>query len=136
MTIAATVSGLSTTINATSKNSAAQQNTLDYNSFLKLLLQQMKSQDPSQPVDQTQMLAQLASFSNVAQTTKINDQLTQLLQSSNAQMGATIIGKTISSAIDQTTGVVKSIQITSTGTSAILDSGASVNLASGFTLLN
>lgn len=136
MTIAATATTSSFPTNTISTTSAAQQNTLDYNSFLKLLLQQMKSQDPSQPVDQTQMLAQLASFSNVAQTTKINDQLTQLLQSTNAQMGATIIGKTISSAIDHTTGVVKSIQITSTGTSAILEGGASVNLASGFTLQN
>ena len=66
MTISATSNTTDSTIGVTSKATAAQQNTLDYNSFLKLLLQQMKSQDPTQPVDQTQMLAQLASFSNVA----------------------------------------------------------------------
>lgn len=136
MTITATNNTSSNAHVATATTSAAQQNTLDYNSFLKLLLQQMKSQDPTQPVDQTQMLAQLASFSNVAQTTKINDQLTQLLQSSSVQTGAAIIGKTITSAVDQTTGIVKSIEITSTGTSAILDSGARINLATGFTLQN
>ena len=136
MTISATSNTTDSTIGVTSKATAAQQNTLDYNSFLKLLLQQMKSQDPTQPVDQTQMLAQLASFSNVAQTTKINDHLTQLLQSSSAQTGAAIIGKTITSLVDQTSGVVKSIEISSSGTSAKLDNGAVVNLASGFTLQN
>lgn len=109
----------------------AQSATLDYNSFLKLLLQQMKSQDPTHPVDQTQMLAQLASFSNVGQTIKINDKLDALIGSSQTQAAPSLIGQTVTSLVDGTTGVVKSIEITSSGSSAILTSGQKLELSQG-----
>jgi flagellar basal-body rod modification protein FlgD len=109
----------------------AQQASLDYNSFLKLLLQQMKSQDPTHPMDQTQMLAQLAQFSNVGQTIQINDKLSSLINATNTQGAASLIGKSITSLTDGTSGIVKSIQITSSGSSAILTSGAKIDLATG-----
>jgi flagellar basal-body rod modification protein FlgD len=109
----------------------AQQASLDYNSFLKLLLQQMKSQDPTHPMDQTQMLAQLAQFSNVGQTIQINDKLSSLINATNTQGAASLIGKSITSLTDGTSGIVKSIQITSSGSSAILISGAKIDLATG-----
>ncbi len=133
MTVTSTTSAVASTVAAATK-SDKQLNALNYDSFLKLLLQQMKSQDPTKPVDQTQMLAQLASFSNVGQTIKLNEKLDQLLQSSGAQMGAAIIGKTITSLVDQQSGVVKSIEITSSGTVAKLDNGLTVDLASGFSI--
>ncbi len=133
MTVTSTTSATASTAAAATK-SDKQLNALNYDSFLKLLLQQMKSQDPTKPVDQTQMLAQLASFSNVGQTIKLNEKLDQLLQSSGAQMGAAIIGKTITSLVDQQSGVVKSIEITSSGTVAKLDNGLTVDLASGFSI--
>lgn len=134
MTVASVTNSQNGTPVASSAKNDKQLNALNYDSFLKLLLQQMKSQDPTKPVDQTQMLAQLASFSNVGQTIKLNDKLDQLLQNSAAQMGAAIIGKTITSLVDQQTGLVKSIEITSTGATAKLDSGVTVDLTSGFSI--
>ena len=46
--------------------------------FLKLLVAQMKNQDPESPMDGTQMAAQLAQFSTVEQLQNANTTLTQI----------------------------------------------------------
>lgn len=51
---------------------------LDRDAFLQLLVQQMQSQDPLDPVDNSQMIAQLAQFSSLEQMTNLNDSFTQL----------------------------------------------------------
>lgn len=43
--------------------------------FLKLMLAQMQQQDPFNPTDQTQMLAQMAQFSQLAGTAEMGDTL-------------------------------------------------------------
>lgn len=58
---------------ATSKTGA------DQNMFLKLLIAQMKNQDPLQPQDSTQYVAQLAQFTSLEKLTGIDDKLSQLL---------------------------------------------------------
>ncbi len=123
--------GATSTSTATATSAVAQQAGLDYNSFLKLLLQQMKSQDPTHPMDQTAMLAQLAQFTSVGQTIQTNTKLDSLISSSNTQAAVNLIGKTVKSLADGTTGTVKSIEITSSGSSAILTSGSKIDLSTG-----
>ena len=45
---------------------------MDYNAFLKLLIAQMKNQDPTEPMTSTQYMAQFATFSQVEQSIKTN----------------------------------------------------------------
>jgi len=52
--------------------------------FLKLLVAQMKYQDPQKPQDPTQMASQLAQFNMVEQQTSTNDLLTKLLAKGGA----------------------------------------------------
>ena len=118
----------------TAPKTVAQQAGLDYNSFLKLLLQQMKSQDPTHPMDQTAMLAQLAQFTSVGQTIQTNTKLDTLISSANTQAAVNLIGKTVTSLVDGTTGTVKSIEITSSGSSALLTSGSRIDLSTGITV--
>jgi flagellar basal-body rod modification protein FlgD len=47
----------------------------DFQSFLVLLTAQLRNQDPLQPLDSTQFVAQLASFSTVEQLVGVNDRL-------------------------------------------------------------
>jgi len=47
----------------------------DFTTFLKLLTAQLKNQDPLKPLDSTQFVAQLASFSSVEQQVKTNQAL-------------------------------------------------------------
>ena len=50
---------------------------VDYQSFLKLLVAQMKNQDPTDPMDSTQYVAQLAAFSQVEQA--VSDRVKEFL---------------------------------------------------------
>lgn len=51
---------------------------LDKTAFLKLLVAQLKNQDPLQPQDNSEFVAQLAQFSSLEQTMGINDRLDML----------------------------------------------------------
>lgn len=47
----------------------------DFDSFLRLLTAQLRNQDPLQPIDSTEFVAQLASFSTVEQLIGVNETL-------------------------------------------------------------
>ncbi|MFY9227572.1 MAG: flagellar hook capping FlgD N-terminal domain-containing protein [Blastocatellia bacterium] len=64
---------------ATSGTSATKNSTPDQETFLKLLVAQLKNQDPLAPQDGTQFVAQLAQFSSLDQLININQQLAELL---------------------------------------------------------
>lgn len=102
---------------------------LNYDSFLKLLLQQLKSQDPTSPVDQKETLAQLASFSNVEQTIKLNQKLDTMLNQQRVLDASSIIGKHVESLVDNTTGKVTSVDVLQGKMFAILDSGVKLELS-------
>lgn len=54
------------------KNSLAD---LDSGDFIKLMTAQLKQQDPTNPTDNNEMLAQMAQFSSLASTTKSGETL-------------------------------------------------------------
>lgn len=105
--------------------------TLDYDSFLKLLTAQMKFQDPTKPMDSTQFVSQLASFSNVEQSIKMNSKLDALITSTGLNQADGLIGKTVTSADGTVTGKVASVRIFSDGVVAELVNGKNVLMESG-----
>jgi flagellar basal-body rod modification protein FlgD len=104
---------------------------VDYQSFLKLLVAQMKNQDPTNPMDSTQYMAQLAAFSQVEQSVQMNTKLDQMLQSSTLAQADAIIGRTITSADGETTGKVASVRLISNGIVAVLEGGKEVTMGPG-----
>jgi len=52
---------------------------MDQNDFLKLMTTQMKTQDPFSPMDSSQMVAQMAQFSQVAGISEINKNVAALV---------------------------------------------------------
>lgn len=52
--------------------------TLDQSDFLRLLTVQLQNQDPLEPVDNKEMLAQMAQFSSLAGTTETNARLADM----------------------------------------------------------
>jgi flagellar basal-body rod modification protein FlgD len=131
----------STTATTTTKTAATTTTTTDadaaslnYDSFLKLLIAQMKNQDPTDPMDSSEQVAQLATFSQVEQAIKTNTNLTSMLQSQSLSQAADYIGKTITSADKTMTGVVKEVQVYSDGVLAVTTAGDKILIAAGITV--
>lgn len=89
---------------ATGQTNPATQgsSSLGKDDFMKLLIQQMKHQDPMNPMDGTQFAAQLAQFSSLEQLQNLNTSMTNsinanfmLTQSINNTLSSTLIGKAV-----------------------------------------
>ena len=114
-----------------SQSDAVSKTQVDYQSFLKLLVAQMKNQDPTNPMDSTQYMAQLASFSQVEQSVQMNQKLDQMLQSSTLAQADAIIGRTITSADGETSGKVSEVRLFANGIVAVLEGGKEVVVEPG-----
>jgi flagellar basal-body rod modification protein FlgD len=125
------VNGTNSSTTGTGSTAQAAGPNIDYQSFLKLLIAEMKNQDPTKPMDSTEYVAQLATFSQVAQTVQTNSKLDQLLQTSALAQAGNIIGHSITSADGNITGTVSSVRLTSDGLIAILQNGQEVTMQSG-----
>ncbi|MBB4152317.1 flagellar basal-body rod modification protein FlgD [Sphingomonas jinjuensis] len=66
--------------------------TLDQSDFLALMTAQMKNQDPFNPVDNTQMVAQMAQFSSTAGISQMNATLTGIASKLNAASASDAMG--------------------------------------------
>lgn len=104
---------------------------VDYQSFLKLLVAQMKNQDPTNPMDSTQYVAQLAAFSQVEQSVQINSKLDQMLQSSALAQADSLIGRTVTSADGKITGKVEEVRLITNGIVAVLEDGKEILVGPG-----
>ncbi len=128
------VSGTSSyipTASATESTKDATNASLNYDSFLKLLVAQMKNQDPTDPMSSSEQIAQLATFSQVEQTIKTNTNLESLLQRTSLSEANSAIGKTVTSADGKTTGVVTEVTLYSDGIIATLDTGKTMIIGPG-----
>src|ERR1700722_4505370 len=105
--------------------------TVDYNQFLTLLIAEIKNQDPTQPMDPTQSVTQLATISGVQQAMQTNATLSSLLTTSSLSQAELLVGQTITSADGSTTGTVASVNVTATGATATLTDGSTVSLSNG-----
>lgn len=73
-TVSSTNSTNSTGTSGTS-STASSNTTLGLNDFISLLTTELNNQDPTQPQDNTQMIAQMAQFSTLSATTTMSDTL-------------------------------------------------------------
>jgi flagellar basal-body rod modification protein FlgD len=109
-------------------------NLVDYDSFLKLLVTQMKNQDPTKPMESTDYVAQLATFSQVEQTVQTNSKIDQLMQVSLLGQADAIIGRTVTSADGAVSGKVAEVRIGSAGLIAVLADGTEFPVEPGMTI--
>jgi flagellar basal-body rod modification protein FlgD len=121
-------------VGANSTTTSTSKTAVDYQSFLKLLIAEMKNQDPTKPMDSTQYVAQLATFSQVEQSVQTNTKLDQIMQSSALSQADALIGRSITSADGKTTGVVASVKLASNGLIAVLQNGTEVPVGAGVSI--
>jgi flagellar hook assembly protein FlgD len=75
-------SAASTTPPVNTQKTAAPGNgigSVDYNTFLQLLIAQAKNQDPTNPTDPSQYIQQFATLSQVEQAVRTNSKLDEIL---------------------------------------------------------
>lgn len=108
MTTVASTTSILPTQDATALKTVGD-SSLDRDDFMTLFLTQMQHQDPLEPMDSTDMAAQLAQFSNMEATMKMSDNLEKLLgyqvSQNNLQL-LTLIGKEVQGS-GNTMGVVE-----------------------------
>ena len=71
-------------------NGASQE--LDGDAFLMLMLEQLKNQDPMNPMDNTEMLAQQAQFTQIQELQKMNEAINT---NNTIQQANSLVGKTV-----------------------------------------
>jgi flagellar basal-body rod modification protein FlgD len=112
-------------------SAAKSATSVDYQSFLKLLVAEMKNQDPTNPMESTDYVAQLATFSQVEQSVQINSKLDQILQASVLAQADSIIGRIITSADGAVSGEVAKVRLFNDGIVAVLGDGREVPVLPG-----
>jgi flagellar basal-body rod modification protein FlgD len=81
--------------NAQTKPATTGKNAMDKDLFLKLLVAQLKYQDPSNPADATQFMAQTAQFTMVEKLDEVAKSQQQLV-TAQLMLGATnLVGRTV-----------------------------------------
>ena len=109
----------------------ASSSTVSYDSFLKLLIAEMRNQDPTEPMKTSEYMAQFAAFSNVEQGIQMNARLDALLTATSLSQADALLGHTVTSADGKISGVVKSLRIVSGGLVALLDNGKELPIGQG-----
>lgn len=120
-----------------STSTTTAKSSVDYDTFLKLLIAQMRNQDPTNPTDPTEYMSQLAEFSQVEQAIQTNTKLDSLLSASALEQADGLIGRSlsfISTEGNSVSGKIASISIVSGGAIATLTDGQSVYLGAGVTI--
>ncbi|GAA4111857.1 flagellar hook assembly protein FlgD [Nocardioides fonticola] len=115
---AAANGGLSSLVSSTATSSK------DKDMFLQLLVAQLKYQDPSNPADTTQFMAQSAQFTALEKMQDVADQTRAVLAAQMAFGGTSMVGRTVDYQLSDGTkgsGLVDSVTFDATG--PVLDIG-------------
>ncbi len=137
MNVTSATDSTSNSSSATGSTTTTSSNSVDYNTFLQLLIAEMKNQDPTNPMDTSQYMSQFAQLSTVEQAMQTNSKLDALLSSQSLSQANGLIGKTVSFT-DSTgasfSGKVVSVAINSDGSIATLQDGTKVAVGPGLTI--
>ena len=93
-----TTSGVGSVATTTTQTTTAPKKDLDQASFMKLLTMQLSYQDPFKPVDNSQMLSQMASMSTSEGINSLSTQmgsLNDLMTSSQALQASSLVGQNV-----------------------------------------
>ena len=110
------VSGASSIATSSATTTVDRPGQMGSDTFLKLLVAEMKYQDPSKPMDSAQMMAQTATLTQTQALQTIADQNKQTLALQRSLTAGSLVGHQVAyTASDGTTqsGVISAVQISS-----------------------
>ena len=116
------------TVRATGKKN------LDVNDFLKLLTVQFTSQDPMKPMEDTQFISQMASFTSLEQMQTLNKEFSEFSKTQGITTANSYLGKKVSvtdgtSVTGTTSGIVTGISVDATTGPMLTVNGRNYELA-------
>jgi flagellar basal-body rod modification protein FlgD len=105
--------------------------------FMKILIKQLQNQDPLTPMDNQQMVQQMATIRELEMNTQLSTKLGQLTDQQRFAGAASLMGKRVSGTVEDgngnsypISGVVKTVRFTEKGDILLdLDNGQSLPLA-------
>jgi flagellar basal-body rod modification protein FlgD len=127
-TTATTTTSAATATSATTKK--ATDNILGKDDFLKLMVAQMKNQDPMNPSDDKDNIAQMAQFSSLEQITNLANATQELADRVTTTQMLGLIGHSVSYVGDDgatATGTVQSVQVAGGSTKLTIDGKAGID---------
>jgi flagellar basal-body rod modification protein FlgD len=125
-------SGTSGTTGSSSSTSGLKKNfDLKAEDFIKMMVTQLQNQDPMQPADNNQLLAQMSQIGQLQSATSLQSSLQGLVQQNQIGAAAGLIGKTVQGLDDNddpVTGTVTSVSVGKDSVDLELDSGTKLSL--------
>jgi flagellar basal-body rod modification protein FlgD len=81
--------------NISLETQALDNSSIDQEDFIKLFLAQLTNQDPLEPVDNSEFLAQMAQFTSLEQSRMLNENMTNQLAMNSSSQGLSLLGKNV-----------------------------------------
>ena len=116
------ISGSTPVVASTATPEVNRTDQMGKDTFLKLLVAQLRYQDPSNPADSSQMMSQTATFTQVEKLEEIAAQNASLLALQRSTSAGALVGRTVTYTDDtgsDVTGVVTSVRLGSDSSGAV-----------------
>ena len=95
---------------------------------------ELQNQDPTNPKESKDYLAQLATFSSVEQSIQTNSKLDQILAAMSTNDATGLIGRSVTTADGAASGTVVSVRLIENGLLARLDDGTEIPIGPGVSI--
>lgn len=115
---AATGSTTGATSSASDKRGANDLREVDMDQFLQLLIAEMQNQDPLNPMENSEILAQIGQIREISATNALSDTLGAVLTGQNMSTASSLIGKEITALDDsqkEVKGIVERVSVAASG---------------------
>jgi flagellar basal-body rod modification protein FlgD len=89
----------------TSSTETQSSNSIGQEDLFKILLAQLQYQDPLEPIDNQEFIAQLAQFTDLEQSRSLNEKVDQMLISQSVNQSVTLLGRNIQARLESVTEV-------------------------------